>query len=55
MVYWHLENDSDLAQFEDFRLKRQALETAHLKLRTELRDAEAAWRADPGKADCGTG
>jgi len=50
MVYWHLDKDSDLKQFDEFRRQKKAVEEAHLKLRTELRDAEAAWRADPDNA-----
>jgi hypothetical protein len=51
MVYWHLEKAGDLAQFDDFRLKKQPIEEAYLKLRTALRDTEAALRADPENAE----
>ncbi len=51
MVYWHLEKAGDLKEFDDFRLKKQPIEEAYLKLRTALRDAEAALGADPDNAD----
>ncbi len=34
MVYWHLEKAGDLKEFDDFRLKKQPIEEAYLKLRT---------------------
>ena len=50
MVYWHLDKDRDLAQFDEFRRQKRAIEEAYLKLRTELREAEAVRRAEPGNA-----
>lgn len=47
MVYWNIEKTSDLAQFDDFRLKKQPLEAAYLKLRTELEEAKRDLRGDP--------
>jgi|UniRef100_A0A7C3WS65 hypothetical protein len=47
MVFWSLGNLNELRQFEDFRRSKQPVEEAYLKLRIDLRDAEAAMRADP--------
>jgi hypothetical protein len=47
MVYWNIEKAGDLAQFDDFRLKKQPLEAAYLKLRTELEEAKRGLRGDP--------
>lgn len=51
MVYWNLEKAGDLAQFDEFRRKKNAIEEAYLQLRRQRRDLEAALRADPDNAE----
>ncbi len=50
MVYWDLNHPDEMAQFEAFQREKQVVEKAYLQRRIELRDAEAALRADPGNA-----
>ena len=51
VAMWFYDEAGELEEWQTFRKEAQHLETEHLEIRVAMRDAEAAFRADPDNED----